>query len=120
MTTFNHDFIDSTLATVNRVTYDALQSLDYENANELEKRSRGQLLTHAIASAQRMLDFCNNSARGAHEVSDIDEWLARAWEYRLEVEALKYIEYIGSLAESADKARAMADASYRAGLAVNQ
>jgi hypothetical protein len=112
----NYALTNNDLATVHRLTVDAIESLDYQTSYEFETRSRGQLLTDAIATAQRMQAFCNDSARGAYLESDTDEWLARAWEYRLEVEALKYIEFVGSLVESADKARAKADASYRASL----
>jgi hypothetical protein len=120
MTTNNHDFIDSTLDRVNSLTNDTLQSLDYEYTHKADDLRPARVLEDSIASAQRMLEFCHDSARGASLDSDTNEWTARAWEYRLELEALKYTELMTSLVASTNEAHAKADASWNASLAVNQ
>jgi hypothetical protein len=116
MTTYNHDFIDSTLDRVNSLTYATLQSLDYEYTHKADNLRPARVLEDSIATAQRMLAFCNDSARGAYLESDSIEWTARAWEYRLELEALKYTQLMTSLVASTNEARAKADAAFDASL----
>ena len=120
MTTNNHIFNDDTLASVNQLTYDALQSLDYECDPARSPKSRSAVLTRAIDMAQGLLDFALDEVRRSWSQADEDEWNARAWEYRLELEALKYTQLMASLVESTDGARAKADASWRASAKVTQ
>jgi hypothetical protein len=116
----SYTFNDDDLSDVNRLVVDALRVLDHMTSYEFEKRSRGQVLADSIASAQRMVAYCNECAFNAHDQSEVDEWSARAWEYRLELETLKNIEVMTSFVESASQARRKADASWRDALAVNQ
>jgi hypothetical protein len=120
MTTFNHIFTDDTLATINRLTNDALVSLDYECDPARSTRSRNFGLTRAIESAQNVFTYALEQVRDSWSQSEEDEWNARAWELRLELEALKYTELMASLVESTNKARAKADESWRASAKVTQ